>query len=198
MTNSLALTAWVVLWSAHMGHGALQPAETHVPLSALMPDCSLSRDAIAEHVPVGRPDALWLTCSGVKFVVVHPDNLVGKVDIRSPNQAVQFVRLFTSLPTFASVRLGGCVELADTGDPSLFYVVEPRTFNRYLKNAQVEQQGQQATKDLSFIIKRPVVCPDQKVYVWEEQVESDGLYFQLSQKVVLKSARNLGITHWVH
>jgi hypothetical protein len=187
-----------MLWLGHIGHGELQPAETHFPLSALISGCSLSRGAIAEQVPLGRPDALWLTCAGVKFVVVHPDNLVGKVNIRSPNEALQFVRLFTSLPTFASVRLGGCVELADTGDRSLLYVVESRIFSRYLKNAQVEQQGQQATKDLSFIIKRPVVCPDQKIYLWEEQVESDGMYFQLSKHVVVKSARNLGITHWVH
>src|SRR5512132_2910647 len=185
MTKIFSVAIWIMLRLNHMGYGELQPAETRLPLAALIAECSLNRDAIAEQVPLGQPYALWLTCSGVRFVVVHPDNLIGKVDIRSPKEALEFVRLFTSLPTFASVRLGGCVEIADTGDRNLFYIVEPSRFGRYLKRAQVEQQGQQATKDLSFIIKRPVVCPDQKVYVWEEQLESDGLYFQLSKHVVL-------------
>lgn len=177
--------------------GSTQAGEVRIPsLASLRTECTIARDWLSESVPLARPHAIWLTCGQQRFVVVHPDNLFGKVRISDGKQALEFVRFFTAIPTFGMTQLGGCVEVTDTEDAELFYRVPPTAFRRYLQAPSVEQQGTRAAGDLGFVISRVIVCPDQRIYRVREQVDEDGLYHQISKKLVLKSARTVGVVHW--
>lgn len=155
----------------------------------------MERAPLGSRVPVGRTEGLWLTCQGVRILLVHPDNLLGKVQIRDPQKALEFVRFFSSVETFFNVHLGGCVEIVDTSTDDLFYRVEPATFKRYFKRAAAEAQGVGNDDSLSFVVSRAVVCSDQAVYQLTEQVFPDGMYFEISKKRILKRADAVGIVH---
>jgi hypothetical protein len=166
------------------------------PVTALVDGCTIARDVIGPLVQLHRSDALWLTCNGVRIAIVHPDNLLGKVDIRTTAQALEVLRLFTAIPTVSLVHMGGCVEVTEDGDDRVFYKVSGRTFERLLFKPSVEDNSSVDKKDMSFSVTRPVVCSDQKVYRLREQIDGDGLYTLQSKTVVLKNVRKLGFVHW--
>jgi hypothetical protein len=132
----------------------------------------------------------------MKMLLAHQDNLLGKVKLENPRDALGFVRFFSSRPTSALLHAGGCVEVMSGKSPGgLFYAVEPLVFRRHFKEAQSEVQGSDGRGDLAFITTRAVVCMDQSVYELREQVYSDGMYFELSRKRILKKASQVGIVH---
>ena len=60
-----------------------------------------------------------LRCKGVDFVVTEPNNLVGHVDIETPEQALEYARFFTAPESNDLFSLGGLTEIMpgyDEGD----------------------------------------------------------------------------------
>jgi hypothetical protein len=180
------------VWSTS---GVAVSASELPPLSSLVSGCAIESAPLGSQVPVGWADGLWLTCQGVRLLVVHPDNLLSKVKIKDGQQALEFVRFFSSVETFVSVHLGGCVEIVDTSSDDLFYRIEPTLFKRYFKRHAAEAQGGGKNDSLSFVVSRAVVCSDQAVYQLTEQVFPDGMYFQIDKKRILKRAGTVGVVH---
>jgi hypothetical protein len=193
MRSIVLLVALFSLLSAQVGLAADQSELP--PLSSLVSGCAIEKAPLGPVVPVGRKDALWLTCQGVRLLIVHPDNLLTKVTIKTPEQALEFVRFFSSIPTFALLQGRGCVEITSQPTGGMFYEVAPAEFKRRFKAPESEAQGAADGGADGFIVSRPVVCGDQSVYQLTEQVSADGMYFELSRKRVLKRADVIGIVH---
>ena len=191
--NSATLATLTFLTMAAGGGGLGSAAPDLPPLSSLVPGCTLERAPLGPLVPVGRQDGIWLTCQQVRMLVVHPDNLLGKVDIKTPEQALEFVRFFSSIVTFPVLHGRGCVEIMGESSDGLFYRLDPAVFKRRFLAPVSEATGSEKAKD--FTISRVVVCADQGVYQLEEQLAPDGMSFETSRKRLLKSAGSLGIVH---
>lgn len=164
------------------------------PLSSLVSDCTLTEDWMATAVPLHRPISVWLVCGSVRMIVVHPENLIGKVTIRNQEQALELLRFFTSDKTSRQFRYGGCVEITD--DPQLKHlIVIPRNaFRRYLRPPVSEVGGVGAAR--SFVWTRSLICPDQRIYSLREEVLQSGYIEQLSKEVLIKSGRTVGVVLW--
>jgi hypothetical protein len=176
---------------------AQNSAETPVPpLEALTGNCTIAVQSLGQFVPIGRTEGLWLACGGQRFRLAHPDNLLGHVKITSAAQALEFVRLFSAKPTVSLVHTGGCVEITNRPGDRLFYGLAPAIFAKHFKSPTAEAQASKRAGNSSFVTTRVVVCPDQSVYELTEGVYEDGMYFQMSKKLVLRRARAVGIVHW--
>jgi hypothetical protein len=174
---------------------AADPSQELPPLSALTSKCKLVIAPLGERVPIGQSTGIWLTCNAERFLVVRPENLLSKVDVRTPLQALEFVRFFSARATFGPLQAGGCVEVTDDRRLSFLYQVEPPVFRKYLKPATVETQGSETRGDLQFVVTRPLVCPDQRVYEISEQLHPNGLYFMFGKELKLKHAKTIGVVH---
>ena len=162
-------------------------------LSSLVESCRLDVDELGRSVPLGQDEGIWLTCDGVRFLVVRPENLLGKVRVRSASQALEFVRFFSSRTTFGALHTGGCVEIADGPQRASLYAAEPRLFSKHLRPPRVESYGSLTSPE--FVVVRSLVCPDQSVYEVTEQIGDDGMYFLTGKRRVLKSAKTVGVMH---
>ena len=166
------------------------------PLSSLVSGCTIEKAALGPLVPVGRKDGLWLNCQQMRVLIVHPDNLLTKVNIRTPQQALEFVRFFSSIRTFDLLHTRGCVEIMGEPSSGLFYEVAPAAFKRRLRPAESDPQGSgDANAPADFVVSRTVVCADQGIYHLTAQLSASGMYFELSRKRLLKRADSIGIVH---
>lgn len=179
------------------------PATEHddLFLSSVKPNCHLEKSWFG--IVQVLPEAVWLECSGVRFLVTAPNNLVSHVTIHTPAQALEYVRFFTSSNSYRYFDLGGMVELfpGKVTDESDFNIVESNTFYKHFKEATVQEIPPENTSKQSkhgkyFRISRVVVCLDQKIYTVEEFVTETGFYNISSRKIVLEDASELGIFHF--
>jgi hypothetical protein len=84
------------------------------PLPNLSTDCSLEIRTISV-----SETALFLKCSGISFRVYHAKNLYGRLAIANREEALQFVRFFTSRRTFFLLGMNGDVEVRDSKEQSM-------------------------------------------------------------------------------
>jgi hypothetical protein len=193
----LGIVRLVLLMAATAGASAVLGQTNELPpLSALSSECIVELAPLGPSVPISRSDGIWLSCRGVRVLLAHQDNLVGKVKVDSQSKALEFVRFFSARPTFARLHSGGCVEVSSApSETQLFYGIDAAVFKRRFREPQAEQQGSAGRGGLGFIVSRTVVCLDQRIYELREQVDADGMYFELSRRVLLKKARDVGIHH---
>jgi hypothetical protein len=141
-------------------------------------------------------DALWLNCGCGLVRVTDPNNLVGKVTLRNADEALEFVRLFTRPDAYSYfLHLNGIVELVP-GEVSVdapFNVVAPDRFREFLRSPEVKHISD-ASGDW-FVVTRCVVAADDRVYRIVEQVGADGAYKIIDQKLILESAKAIGVTY---
>ena len=151
------------------------------------------------------PEGVMLTCNCAETLVLQPNNLLGHVRITTGDEALAYVRFFTSPDTYRFFQMQGMVELVE-GDPddadAPFNVVEPKVFRRRLRRAQVRQTdvrecraGVELACGKEFEIKRTVVLLDQRVYEVTEYVYESGFYVFLSKRLLLKDASKIGVIH---
>ena len=115
--------------------------------------------------------------------MTNPLNLVGRVQIKSADQALEYVRFFTSPELYSDFELGGTVEIqpGKVMPESSFNVAEQRKFDRFFKVPSAESLKGSSDE---FVIRRALVSLDQQAYEIVEIVRSDGYYDVASRKRV--------------
>jgi hypothetical protein len=194
-----AVAAAFALWANAVATG--------IPtLTTLQKGCAIEREWLGL-VPA-LPAGLWLRCGESGVLLAHPRNLIGKVNIETAEEALEFVRYFSSPDTYAFFELGGMVELvssrsARAAKGQRFNIVEHDLFERHLTSAvarfagDLEWTGEGESARVcrrcrSFEITRSVIFPDQRVYEITETVFQNGFY-SLAEKRLICSGQEIGI-----
>jgi hypothetical protein len=170
------------------------------PLSSLDAGCRLRDQYVG--LPGVLREALVMRCGNAEFVVREPDNMIGHVHIRTPAQALEFVRFFSSPDSYGYFSLGGMVEVVPSTDEGEFNGVPPAVFARYFKPASVTEHDSSCRFDGAldcgrcFEIERPVVLLDKRVLEFGQWVCESGLTLDLERKVVIENAETIGILHF--
>ncbi|MGH2397336.1 MAG: hypothetical protein ACRDFW_10180 [bacterium] len=183
-----------------------KPEDERLPLGLLPPECRLTKRWIGSVFEL--PWGVWLDCGGSAFLVVHPLNLLGHVTIKTPEQALEFVRFFSNRESHDLFLLDNMVEVLPArhvAEKSGFNELDPEVFAKHFQKAVVRKlpRAQPAQKGQSvvgipvseFEVRRVVVLPDHKIYEIVEVVSENGFYQILSRDVVFNDATKLGIWH---
>jgi hypothetical protein len=126
------------------------------------------------------------------------------VHIETPEQALEYVRFFSSADNYMLYDLNGMVEVVPTTKPSeSFNMIPETTFSRWKLAPAVARviRDQPCSVDLElvcgkeFLVTRTVVFPDQKVYKVTESVRERGLYSVVSKTLLIKDADKIGILY---
>ena len=142
------------------------------------------------------------------MLVTHPLNLIGKVTIRTSDQALEFLRLFSSGDTYAMFNLEGMLEIRpETAEEDWGQnVLKTIKLGRDYKEPSVEGHTQRVPclgeepdggecDSKVFSIKRLVVLYDQNVYEITESVREDGFYTEVARTVVVEDIERFGLMH---
>jgi hypothetical protein len=176
------------------------PGQSRVPqLSFLDPRCSLR----AQYVGFGSTrEILIMRCGNAEFVVRDPNNFVGHVRITTTQEALEYLRFFSSPETYGLFELGGMVEIVPSKNPEGFNEIDPATFNRYFKESSVKVYDTKCrwSGDLEcprcFTVERPVVFLDERVLELTQEVCENGYTHTVGNVLVLQNAESIGILHF--
>ena len=174
-----------------------------LPLESLV-DCALRTKWIGFWPRL--TEGVMLTCEHSEFLVLQPNNLLGHVRIDTPDEALAYVRVFTSPETYAFFDLEGMVEIVEgdtTSADATFNMVSPRVFKKRFQPARVREVDQHQCKPgvtfacgREYEIRRVVVLLDQRVYEVIESVYESGFYALVSKRLLLKDASKVGVLHF--
>ena len=167
-----------------------------VHLSSLHPNCRLKIRPF--DVWQVLPKALWLVCNSDDFLVIHPNNLIGHVEIATKDQALEYVRFFTSADSYRLFYLDGMVELmpGHREHGRDFNLVDEKVYFKYFKhNAEIKEGSSSGNGLKEFYIQRTVIYLDQRVVRISEVVRQDGFYDVISEAILYENAGKLGIYH---
>ena len=148
-----------------------------------------------------------LRCNGVDFFVTHPNNLLGHVHIRTPQQALEYARLSSSTDTYLLFSFDGMVEVVprvSSQQDAPFNSIPAKVFQRWKLTpataSEIDNHPCEPTLDLvcgkEFTVIRTVVFSDQRVYQILESVGEHGFYSLMSKKLLLKDSSRIGIFHF--
>jgi hypothetical protein len=141
----------------------------------------------------------------------RPLSLLGQVEIRTPEQALEFVGCFSSYATFDLTGMEGTVEVVPddgTVDASKFLVVDRQVFAEHLTRPEAKSVPQQpmdpralalrGSQQLTFWVTRTIKDSGGAIYSVAEQVADDGYYLEASRRLLLsvEEAEALGL--WSH
>jgi hypothetical protein len=160
-----------------------------LPLTSLQAPCKLERRWFGT-VPM-LSWSIWLRCDAVELLVVHPWNLIGKVRVLSGEQALEFVRFFSSEGSYASLQMDGLLEVKSTNPwcPPL-----PAALGQGV-TVEPEVESHEGDDDARYYVRRYVVSYDQNVYRITEAVRRDGFYTEIHRSLVLGELSKLGCLH---
>jgi hypothetical protein len=169
--------------------------QASLALSSLSSECALELFNTPSD-PV-RYEAIFLVCGREKTLIVSPENLYGKVKIKSPAQALEYVRWFTNPRTYRYFDLAGMVELVEgtSGPAAAFNVVAKDVFASQLVKPRALETTTWEGKKREFIVQRTVVFLDQSVCEVTEQVGVEGGYYLANKRVILSDATKIGVVH---
>ena len=184
--------------------GVVSADPVRYELSSLRPDCAVQEIWIGLW-PV-FPKGVELRCGDVGVVVTHPNNFVGHVRIVTPQQALEFVRLFTQPTTHKLFLMGGRVEVVPSDAPDddrSFNEVPAAVFTRRFAPARVVDRSDAECRPgipllcgKEFEITRVVVDTDQRILQIVEVVWESGVYNLVSERVVMRDATRIGVMHF--
>jgi hypothetical protein len=182
-----------------------------VALSSLRAGCQLTREVLRIPVPMGHWHGMWLTCHGERFLVLGPLSLLGQVEIRTPEQALEFVRCFSSYATFDLTGMEGTVEVVPddgTVDARDFLAVDRQVFAEHLTRPEARSVPQQpmepralalrGSQQLTFWVTRTIKDPGGAIYSVAEQVDDDGYYYEASRQPLLTVGEAEALGLWRH
>ena len=152
------------------------------------------------------PEGIWLKCGDREFLVLQPNNLLGHVHISTAEEALEYVRLFSSPDTFKCFAMDGMVEIVE-GNPespgAAFNVVKPSIFKRHFRRARAVEADSHPCKPgvafacgREFRITRVAVFSDQHIYEVVESVYESGFYGIISKRLLIKDATRVGVLHF--
>ncbi len=156
----LSLAALACASCTTVGVPAGPPGLHQVPqLSSLDPRCGLRTQYVG--LPGLMRDALIMRCGNAEVVIRGPNNMIGHVQIRTREQALEYLRFFSSPDTYGLFDLGGMVEVVSSTVPEVFNAVEPSIFARYFRTPTVSEHDSKCRWDgdldcgKCFAIERP-------------------------------------------
>jgi hypothetical protein len=183
--SAAALTMLVGL-QPFVGAGLLDPPL----LESLRSGCRL------EQPKKGNPDRLlWLSCANCRFILLGRTSLQGQVKIRTPEQALEFVRLFTTASTWYLGRLERMVEVTQgaKADPPSF-VVPQAQFAKCCVATTVREAEESSPQYRWFVVQRTIVEEGSyNVYAITEIVGEDGRITTTERKLLGSGGRQLGV-----
>jgi len=156
--------------------------------SALVPGCKITMES------TGRVDDIraWLDCGCGGVLVLQPMNLLRRVRIRSSEQALSFVRLFSSKETYRYFAGPNRVEILPAQEDGPFILARQK-FDSVATPLKVEQDAD-ASGRLTFRITRTTVSlSNLALEEIVELVHEDGYYTLVSTRVLAEDATKLGI-----
>lgn len=193
----VVLAAWSLCGAEHRAY-----TSKHLELHSLQ-KCSLRKAWIG--LWPRFPEGVVLECANIEFVVLQQNNLLGHVHIVTPEDALEYARLFTSPETFKFFDMNGMVELVEGNSRSpdaAFNVIAPSVFRKHFRRARViEVNDRPCKEDLAFAcgkefrITRVVVLADQHIYEVTESVYESGFYSLISKHLLFKDASRVGVLH---
>jgi hypothetical protein len=140
------------------------------------------------------------------MLVTHPRNLLGKVRIRSKEEAIEFVRFFSSPYRHEMFDLDGLFEVTSseedwgqniiklTGLGDRFHPpdVTPRTHEGFCYDREGTFHECTITE---YSIRRLAAFYDNNLYAVHEVVTSDGFYTLNSKELLLDDLSRFGLLH---
>lgn len=189
-----------------LGHLSTEPKREPIRLASLRSECSLGKEWVGSVYQL--PWGAWLECGGESMLVTHPLNLLGKVNIRTPDQALEFVRLFSSGETYAMFDLEGMLEIRpetakeDWGQNVMKMFKLDKGYEKPSVEVHTqkvpclgeEARGEECSSKV-FSIKRLVVFYDQNIYQITESLREDGFYLEVDRKIVVEDIERFGLMH---
>jgi hypothetical protein len=179
---------------------------TELPLTSLQPPCRIWKRWVGSSMLL--PWGAWLGCGGRPVLLTHPWNLLGKVDIRTSEQALEYVRFFSSGESYPLFQLEGLIEIRpetseqDWGQDIVktlklgeaFHAPKVREISE--DTSCVDEQGREhPCRRKVFYVNRIVLLFDQNVYEIEEEVRQDGFYSVPSKRRLIEDVSRFGILH---
>jgi hypothetical protein len=151
-------------------------------LSSLAPGCSLK-------VTMG-PEwrRLWVDCGGGAFRVTEPEALATHVRIRTPEQALEFLRLFTASSACDLVPDPPWVEV-EASDKDGWFVLGRERFDRLCGPAKASKLELPGAAAPAFRVERCTVSTrNGALYHAEDYVTHDGFVTEARRKILLPAA----------
>jgi hypothetical protein len=201
MTMTIGVAALAIVFAAARP-STPEPA-TSVRLSSLKPACSLVKRWVGA-VPA-LPEGLWIACGSEAVLVVHPLNLLGHVDIASPEQALEFLRLFSSEETYSLFPCVSAVEVRSSSESERdFNELSPEVFAKHFRPASARQiggtrpspEGGGCCGGRQYEVRRTLLFPDGTVRERVEVVFQDGYTSKASEKIVIKRGSIIGLQYF--
>lgn len=167
---------------------------TAAPVLPKSPKLSNGCTSFAVRTISPSEEGLFVHCGETDFRIYHPKNLQGHTLITSGEEALRFVRFFTSRQTFFLFGLSGDVEILPrdhSPDPCCY---SARKKSSALATPEV-QQFDDPLEGKVFLIVRNIIGLDQAVYQVRERVTEFGNYDRKARKLIVRDASQLGIVH---
>lgn len=194
-------TCW---WLGDLGNCPLPFDGSEMPLESLRSQCHLQRAWVGA---TNLPHGAWLFCeSGSPVLVLHPMNLLGKVQILDEESALSYLQFFSSPDTYQLFQLEGMLDLSllngsgvsrlrrtlrDQGEND-----QPRVTSTTANSFCVTSSATLAPCTRStFIVSRLALFYDGNVYRLTEELHEDGSYELTSKVLVLRDVGQFGVTH---
>ena len=193
-TNLFVMMALFIFFTIEPATRAGQSeAKEPMQLGTLKPGCSLEIRPLA--MTPGFEQGVWLKCRGVAFLVRTPLNLVNHVELKTPNEVLEYVRFFSVPYSYEYFDLNGMVEVLPVHekiDVGNFGLYEP-VFLKHFRPASVKFIGRGdeevgCCRGKEYWVTRTVLMSDGKICEVEEYVCDDGFY-KIQSKRVLMEAR---------
>jgi hypothetical protein len=195
----LALLASFACMYADSGAIRAYPSPLASTLSSLKPGCNFHR--VYTGFLGGMSELLVLRCRGVDFTVSTPNNLIGHVEIATRDQALEYVRFFTTVDSQDLFDLGGLTEIVPGSGVGEFYQVPPEVFAKYFKPVSVQESYESAFCQMhlkllcgkSFDITRPMLDSEGRALELSEVIFHTGFRYVRQRTVVLEHAETIGL-----
>lgn len=154
-------------------------------------------------MPQTHPHAIWLRCNRVRYFVTEPNNLIGHVGIRTPEQALEFVRFFSGARSEPYLRPDdGLVEIVAAGkssDDSSPYQLERSVFEKHFSPARAERLSRSASESVTmFRITRTMLARSGDVREVEEIVGENGFYELVKSETIVEDGTTVGLLYMDH
>ena len=136
---------------------------------------------------------LWLNCGSGPHLISEPSSFMWHVGIEKPEQALELVRLFSSLETCERLPTARWLEVsaAPKGD---WLRLDDRTFRKVCSVADAREVVEAGAKWKLFAVKRCLLnVEDGHLYFLEEHVRENGETTVIEKRRVLSNAaRRIG------
>lgn len=152
-------------------------------VSFLLPGCRLETTAGADW------HRLWLNCGKGPHLLSEPSSLTWHVRIRTPEQALELVRLFTAPPRACQMIPGPRLVEVGASDRDRWLAIDQTTYDRVCPKVSAREVDSVTTK--RFVVNRCVLGEDDgNLYSVEERVRENGETEIVTKTLVMSNLRS--------